>query len=100
MSTVGQSRLTNPGRKYLDAIDERLLEYLDDDDELKLDAVQRMRIYTSTLLTGSITPDHVVEDWPTGSNRSPPSWPPSAARSCRSPRLRLCSSERSRSKTT
>jgi hypothetical protein len=49
---------------YLDAIDERLLEYLDDDDELKLDAVQRMRFYTSALLDGSITLDHLVEDWP------------------------------------
>jgi hypothetical protein len=25
---------------YLDSVDERLLEYLDEDDELKLDAVQ------------------------------------------------------------
>ncbi len=49
---------------YLDAIDERLLEYLDDDDELKLDTVQRMRFYASALLSGSITPNNVVEDWP------------------------------------
>jgi hypothetical protein len=49
---------------YRDAIDELLLEYLDDDDEPKLDAVQRMRFSTSALLAGSITPDHVVEDWP------------------------------------
>jgi hypothetical protein len=49
---------------YLDAIDERLLEYLDDDDELKLDTVQRLRFYTSALLDGSLSPDHVVEDWP------------------------------------
>ena len=49
---------------YLDSIDERLLEYLDDDDELKLDAVQRLRFYTSALLEGSISPDHVMEDWP------------------------------------
>ena len=48
---------------YLDSIDERLLEYLDEDDELKLDAVQRLRFYTSALLVGSITPMHVVEDW-------------------------------------
>jgi hypothetical protein len=27
---------------YLDSVDERLLEYLDEDDELKLDAVQRL----------------------------------------------------------
>ncbi len=49
---------------YLDSIDERLLEYLDEDDELKLDAVKRLRFYTSALLEGSITPDHVMEDWP------------------------------------
>jgi hypothetical protein len=48
---------------YLDSIDEQLLEYLDEDDELKLDAVKRLRFYTSALLEGSITPDHVMEDW-------------------------------------
>jgi len=48
---------------YLDSVDERLLEYLDEDDELKLDAVQRLRFYTSALLDESITPVHVVEDW-------------------------------------
>ena len=40
------------------------MEYLDDDDELKLDAVKRLRFYTSALLEGSISPDHVMEDWP------------------------------------
>jgi hypothetical protein len=49
---------------YLDSIDEQLLEYLDEDDELRLDAVQCLRFYTSALLEGSITPDHVMEDWP------------------------------------
>ncbi len=49
---------------YLDSIDEHLLEYLDEDDELKLDAAQRLRFYVSALLEGSITPDHVLEDWP------------------------------------
>jgi hypothetical protein len=49
---------------YLDSIDERLLEYLDEEDELKLDAVKRLRFYTSALLEGSITPDQVMEDWP------------------------------------
>ena len=49
---------------YLDSIDEQLLEYLDEDDELKLDAAKRLRFYTSALLDGSITPDHVMEDWP------------------------------------
>jgi hypothetical protein len=46
---------------YLDSIDEQLLEYLDDDDELKLDAVQRLRFYTSALLEGSISPEHVED---------------------------------------
>ena len=49
---------------YLDSIDERLLEYLDEHDELKLDAVKRLCFYTSALLDGSITPDHVMENWP------------------------------------
>src|ERR1019366_5997391 len=49
---------------YLDSIDERLLEYLDKEDELKLDAVQRLRFYTSALLEGWISPKHAVEDWP------------------------------------
>ena len=48
---------------YLESIDERLLEYLDEDDEMKLDAVQHLRFNTSALLDGSITPDHVMEDW-------------------------------------
>ncbi|MGA9076773.1 MAG: hypothetical protein WB383_00325 [Acidimicrobiales bacterium] len=49
---------------YLDSIDEQLLEYLDEDDELRLDAAQRLRFYTRVLLEGSISPDHVMEDWP------------------------------------
>ena len=49
---------------YLDSIDEQLLEYLDRDDEQKLDAVKRLRFYTSALLEGSISPDHVMEDRP------------------------------------
>jgi hypothetical protein len=49
---------------YLDSIDEQLLEYLDEDDKLKLDAVQRLRFYTSALLEGSISPEHVEDDWP------------------------------------
>ena len=85
---------------YLDSIDERLLEYLDEDDELKLDAVHRLRFYTSTLLDGSITPMHVVEDWPDWYQLAPPSWPPTAPRSCKSLRVRRSSSERPRSRTT
>ena len=48
---------------YLDSIDERLLDYLDDDDELKLDVVQRIRFHTSAPLDGSITAEHVWDDW-------------------------------------
>jgi len=49
---------------YLDSIDERLLEYLDDDDELRVDTVRRLRYYTTALLDGSITPAALAEDWP------------------------------------
>jgi hypothetical protein len=55
--------VSDPLVSYLDSIDERLLEYLDEDDELKLDAVQRLRFYTTAILDGSITPKHVEEDW-------------------------------------
>jgi hypothetical protein len=48
---------------YLDSIDELLLEYLDEDEELKLDAVKRLRFYTTALLEGSIGPKHVEKDW-------------------------------------
>ena len=41
---------------YLDSIDERLLEYLDEDDELKLDAVRRLRSYASALLDRAAGP--------------------------------------------
>ena len=49
---------------YLDTIDERLLGYLDENDELRADTVQRLRFYTSALLDGSLSPAAVVEDWP------------------------------------
>jgi hypothetical protein len=49
---------------YLDSIDERLLTYLDDNEELRLDTVQRLRFYATALLDGSITPDAVAEDRP------------------------------------
>jgi hypothetical protein len=48
---------------YLDAIDERLLDYLDEDGELRLDTVKRLRYYTTALLDGSISPAAVAEDW-------------------------------------
>ena len=49
---------------YLDSIDERLLEYLDEDEELRLDTVRRLRFYTTALLDGSITPAALSEHWP------------------------------------
>jgi hypothetical protein len=49
---------------YLDSIDERLLAYLDEGAELRLDTVRRLRLYTSALLNGSISPTDVAEDWP------------------------------------
>ena len=85
---------------HLDSIDERLLEYLDDDDELRLDVVQRLGFYTSALLASSITPDHVMEDWPDWFQLVPASWPPTAPRSCRSWRERQSSLKRSRKTTT
>jgi hypothetical protein len=48
---------------YLDSIDERLLDYLDEDEELRLDTVKRLRYYTSALLDGSLSPAAVTEDW-------------------------------------
>ena len=48
---------------YLDSIDERLLDYLDEEEELRLEAVKRLRYYASALIEGSITPAAVGEDW-------------------------------------
>ncbi len=49
---------------YLDAIDPRLLEYLDEDQNLDLDTVERLRYYATALLEGTITPNALHEDWP------------------------------------
>ena len=48
---------------YLDSIDERLLDYLDEEDELRPEVVKRLRYYASALLEGSISPAAVAEDW-------------------------------------
>ena len=48
---------------YLDSIDERLLDYLDEQDELRLEVVKSLRHYTSVLLEGTISPAAVAEDW-------------------------------------
>ena len=49
---------------YLDSIDEHLLDYLDQNDELRPEVVKRLRYYTTALLDGTITPAAVAEDWP------------------------------------
>ncbi len=48
---------------YLDSIDERLLDYLDEDDELRPEVVKRLRYYASALMEGSMTPSAATEDW-------------------------------------
>jgi hypothetical protein len=49
---------------YLDSIDERLLDFLDEAGEMRPDTVRRLRFYTTALLDGSVTPAAVAEDWP------------------------------------
>jgi hypothetical protein len=49
---------------YLDAIDERLLNYLDNEEELRTDTVERLRLYATALLDGLLTPTALDEDWP------------------------------------
>jgi hypothetical protein len=49
---------------YLAGIDERLLDYLDEDGEMRVDAVRRLRYYTTAVLDGSITLTALHEDWP------------------------------------
>ena len=48
---------------YLDSIDDGLLDYLDEDDELRPEVVKRLSTYARALLEGSITPAAVAEDW-------------------------------------
>ena len=49
---------------HLGTIDERLLFYLDEDDEMMFDTVERLRLYTSALLADSMTPATLAEEWP------------------------------------
>ena len=49
---------------YLSALDERLLFYLDEDDEMMFDTVERLRLSTIALLADSITPAALKEEWP------------------------------------
>lgn len=45
---------------YFDSIDERLLDHLDEEEELRPEVVKRLRYYASALLEGSIAPAAVV----------------------------------------
>ena len=47
----------------LGSIDEHFLDYLDEDGEMLPDTVRRLRLYTTALLSGSISPAAVAEDW-------------------------------------
>lgn len=85
---------------YLDAIDEQLLEYLDDEGELKLDVVKRLRFYTSTLLEGSVTPDRIAEDWPEWFQLAPAFVAAYGTEELNKPKLPRCSSKLSRSMRT
>lgn len=49
---------------YLDIIDERLLKYLDEEDQLSLDTVMGLQEWAVTLLDGSITPASLRLEWP------------------------------------
>jgi len=43
---------------------DRLAAYLDDDDEMSLDTVCRLREYADALLHGSVTTDDLADAWP------------------------------------
>ena len=49
---------------FLAAVDDRLLDYVDEQKDLRLDTVERLWLYTSALADRSITPAVVEEDWP------------------------------------
>ena len=48
---------------YLDTVDERLLAYLDEHNEMSDETIGRLRVCTSGLLAGWITPARVLEGW-------------------------------------
>jgi hypothetical protein len=48
---------------YLDSIDKRLLDYLDEDDDLSVVTTQKLRSYTSELLAGTITAPELMVAW-------------------------------------
>jgi hypothetical protein len=49
---------------YLDSIDKRLLDYLDEDDELSVVSTRRLRSHISELLAGTMTTSTLSAAWP------------------------------------
>ena len=49
---------------YLESIDKRLLDYLDDDGDLSVVTIQRLRSHISELLAGTLTTTALTEAWP------------------------------------
>jgi hypothetical protein len=49
---------------YIDTIDVRLREYVDEDADLSAAAIERLLSYTSDLLAGAITTAGLAEVWP------------------------------------
>lgn len=48
---------------YLDAVDERLVDYLDDRENLSVEAVGRLQRFAVAMSEGSMTPGLAREDW-------------------------------------
>jgi hypothetical protein len=48
---------------YLDAVDERLVGYLGDNEDLSSETVARLQRFAVALSEGSMTPGLVLEDW-------------------------------------
>ena len=48
---------------YLESIDKRLLDYLDDNEDLSVATTERLRSYTSELLAGTITAPGLADAW-------------------------------------
>lgn len=50
--------------RYLESRDKRLLDYLDEDEDLSVATTQRLRSYTSDLLAGTISTAELAASWP------------------------------------
>jgi hypothetical protein len=50
--------------RYLQSIDERLLEYLDQDEDLSVATTERLLAQTTDLLAGTMTPAGLKASWP------------------------------------